>query len=126
MNVLICLYECTNLLFTKLVHLDISSIKLLDAYDKLLLRYKHLLLLGHYVKSPSLHPCIIPCNLELSPGPDIMYNVCIPDIININTHLKTNTPLNNYTKNEDQYSSQLNNSALYLVLMNMSTILQMN
>ncbi len=37
--------------------------------------------------------------------------MCTPDIITINTHLKTNTPLNNCITNKDQYSSQLNNSA---------------
>ncbi len=83
-------YECINMLFIKMVHRDISSIKLLDTYDKFLLRYKHLLL-GNYGKVPCLHPCIIPSHLEISPGPDIMYNVCTPDIININTHLKINT-----------------------------------
>ncbi len=97
------------MLFNKLVHRDISCIKLLDTYDKFLLRYKHLLL-GIYGKVSSLHPCIISSNLKLSPGPETMYNVCTPYIITINTHLKTNTPLNNCITNKDQYFSQLNNS----------------
>ncbi len=98
----------------KAVHMTMKvwmvDIKLLNTFDKFLLRYKYLLS-GNYWKVPVLHPCIISSNLELSPGPDIMYNVCTPDIITINKHLKTNTPLNNCITNKDQYSSQLNNSA---------------
>ncbi len=55
-------YERTNMLFIKLVHRDISHIKLLDTFDKFLLRYKTLLL-GNNGKVPSLHPFIILWNL---------------------------------------------------------------